>query len=152
MKEHNPTYSDTKIRNLTSVEVRIHIPMGSCESEEVSFITSNKYIIFITNNYHELRKDFFKDDDEGFLRILIDAIFSCKEISKVHKSTWRKWSIWNIEFYSRDKVGISDLAQEIYINDQIDQCYNYLTNSPVTAKTKYEIMKLNRLNDWKIYE
>ena len=93
----NLIYTDDNIKTLNSVKVVIAIPLGNSETEEISFISTNKNIIFITSNYYELREE-YKDDKE-FLRILIDAIFSCKEISMAQKSTWKRWNCWNISFF-----------------------------------------------------
>tara|TARA_B100000212_G_C27368151_1_gene531282 strand:+ start:674 stop:1129 length:456 start_codon:yes stop_codon:yes gene_type:complete len=148
MHAKNYFYSDKEIKNLNSVEVQITIPSGSSESEVISFTTNNKKIIFITNNYHELRQEYFRDDSDEFLKILIDAIFSCKEISLAAKSTWRKWNIYNIELSARRRTKISDKAATAHIHEQIDQCCDYLSNFPMSAKKKYEAMKSNSYIKW----
>ena len=68
MHVKNYFYSDKEIKNLNSVEVHITIPSGSSECEVISFTTNNKKIIFITNNYHELRQEYFKDDSDEFFK------------------------------------------------------------------------------------
>tara|TARA_B100000900_G_C20553330_1_gene705689 strand:+ start:251 stop:706 length:456 start_codon:yes stop_codon:yes gene_type:complete len=149
MKEKNYFYSQKKIKNLNSVEVQITIPSGSSESESISFTTNNKKIIFITNNYYELRQEYFKHDGDDFLKILIDAIFSCKEISLAAKSTWRKWNVYNIELTARRGTKISDTAATAHIHEQIDQCCDYLSNLPISAKKEYEEMKSNSYIKWR---
>ena len=143
----NLIYTDDNIKTLNSVKVVIAIPLGNSETEEISFISTNKNIIFITSNYYELREE-YKDDKE-FLRILIDAIFSCKEISMAQKSTWKRWNCWNISFFVHGKRKISDVKQESYIYEQIEECCDYLSNTPLSVKRKYEALKNNIHLEWR---
>lgn len=152
ISDKNFIYSENSIRNLSSVEVRITLPIGSSGHEEIIFTTSNKKILFITNNYQELHKDAFRDADDVFLKMLIDAILSCDELSKFAKSTWRKWNIYGIELLAKDMNEISSIEQEAYVHKELDRCCNYLSNSPQTAKNQYESIKDNNPLKWRLYE
>ncbi len=149
MKEKNYIYTNNKIKNLNSAKVQITISSGSTESESISFITNNKKIVFITNNYYELRQEYYKEDGEEFLKILIDAIFSCNEISLAAKSTWRKWNVYNIELTARRRTKINETAEIAHIHEQIEQCCDYLSNLPISTKKKYEAMKTNSYIKWR---
>lgn len=131
----NVYYHEDDIKKINSIEISIFI---AYQREHKSFETFDSQVIFLYINQTSLTEAI---NYYGYTKIMHDAIFNCKEITRPLRSSREYWTGWNAEVKAVSKCTKFEL--ELYYFEQEER---WQDSSAELASKRY-LQYLNILND-----